>query len=191
VGEKYEITFLIKEGNSPNKLEEILSSNNAKIGEKTNYGLKRLAYKIKGLQAADLYTYYFEAENQSIAEITKELQLVSVVIRFLIVTEVPKSAKIESFRQKPKREESKPMAGKVEIKPTPKPEPEQKLAPAEKQPEKKTEEIKKTTEKAPAPTQKEPIKPVKTETKPVKAEREEGKVKKDELDEKLKALVED
>lgn len=90
--EKYEISFLVKEGADPEVVTPFITKRNGTITEKAKHGLRKLAFKIKKVEQADLHTFYFTAPKDQIIKIERDLTMASATLRFLMVKEVQKPA---------------------------------------------------------------------------------------------------
>lgn len=115
--EKYEISFLVKEGDDPEVITPILEKRDATITERAKHGLRKLAFKIKKLDQAELHTFYFTAPKEKIVKIERDLKLSGAVLRFLIVKEVQKPAPApvrDMARAKAQQEERASKANKGE-----------------------------------------------------------------------------
>lgn len=81
----YEITFIVKEGESSDVVKKILDDKNAKIVEEFDLGLKNLAYEIKKSGSGHFYRVVFSCERENLKKIDSELIKQGATLRHLIV----------------------------------------------------------------------------------------------------------
>lgn len=181
----YEITFILKEGDSLDGVKNILSEAGAQITEENDLGPRTLAYEIKKQTAGNFYRIVFKAAGESLKKIDAELRRQGCALRYLIVTAIRKPKESGKKRIPAAERVEKKEAGNVE---------EAKIQPAEgKEAEGEKKEVAEETTKSDKTKKSEPAKarPVKkaAEKKVVKKTRKATKAEASELDKKLEELV--
>lgn len=110
--EKYEISFLVKEGGDPEVVTPFITKRSGEITDKVKHGLKKLSFKIKKVEQADLHTFYFIAPKDQIIKIERDLKLDGGALRCLIVQEIQKPAPAPVRDMARAREQQEEKAGR-------------------------------------------------------------------------------
>jgi len=203
---KYEITFILEEGSTPENVLKTFTKDGIEQEELKDLGVKRFAYKIKKMESGHYFSMVFLAAKNEVAQLERDLRLEREIVRHLIV-------KVEHERMKALHEQKqaarnmKKAAAAMEEKtaadakkeaPAPRPQTSIEVKKVEEKPAeiaidekpavKEVEE--KTKEEKPAKTAKKAEPKAKEKPKAVKKPKE-AKIAKAELDKKLEELVED
>jgi small subunit ribosomal protein S6 len=224
---KYELMAILEPGQTDQKQEKLLNEikqvftdHGLEFVEEDIWGLRDLAYKIKGRTQGYYAVINFEGEGTQLPQVKEELKLMNGIVRYIII-KMPEDyalmrydrkvsvaldkAAVETVANKPKlseqaaklQEKVVKSAAKAEEKAekAEKPAKEAEKAPAEETP---VEEAPAVTEEAPV---EEPVKeaeekveeaPAVTEEAPADTEEKaEEKEEKSKLDEKLQAIIDD
>ncbi len=129
----YELTFILADGLTEDKEEEVLGEIKDKIQEvkgevleKEDLGLKQLAYPIKKNQSGHYFSFILNLPTNSISELERELRFIPEILRHLLIlklrfseqqlkgnaqtkeaqVEAPKVEKTATAKAAPKEEES-------------------------------------------------------------------------------------
>ncbi len=87
---QYEIAVLYDSGleidldKATSRFEKIIADNKGKIVNSDNWGVRKLAYKIKNLETAVYVIYTVELTPNNVHKVEKALHITDEVIRFLI-----------------------------------------------------------------------------------------------------------
>lgn len=78
------------------RLDELLSSIDAKVTKRDEWGKRRLAYKIAGQDFAVYVFYRLEADPSKMADLERGLRLNEEVLRYLVVVLDEKAEEVEN-----------------------------------------------------------------------------------------------
>lgn len=101
---QYEITFLASEEGLDQEVKKIIESLEGKVEETKVWGRQKLAYPIKGHNAANYTTVIFTAAAEKLLDFDKKIKLIGGIIRHLTVVAIPKSPKIAVIKEERKEE---------------------------------------------------------------------------------------
>lgn len=193
--------------------EAITEEGNGKISEEDLWGVRELAYRIKGEEEAFYGVLLFSIDPSQVEELEKSLNLNSKVLRFLI-SKPPENYELKTYSEymkewemedkkeeeakKEEKEKKRPGVRKTAKKAAVTPAPAAKKEPA-KEPKKEEVSEEDSTGKE-APNEKEPSAEKETSTekeapttkeKPDPKKEEPKKTEKSDIDSKLKSIIDD
>jgi len=89
---KYELTLVLSSklddearGNALKKVQDYITRFGGQLGETDEWGLKKLAYSIQGMNEAYYYFIPFDAESTAPAQIEDHIRIMEPVLRYLCV----------------------------------------------------------------------------------------------------------
>lgn len=196
----YELTYIVREDQKNDEVAKVLQERQAEIIAENDLGARTLAYEIKKVTQGHYFRIVFECSRENIKKIEKDLQSISVILRYLIVNTLRRPVETERRLPQEDRKTTKPTEIKNEMVVAPPKAVEQKeeTAVVELQVEEKSDTAKqakaeeKTTKEAKVKTTKTKTtaeKPAKAEAKKPKTIRKATKAEASELDKKLEELV--
>lgn len=101
----YELMFIVSSeldeealDNVLQRVQRFLESVNAEVASFKSWGLRRLAYTIRGQREGRYYLAHFTADPEAINELDRDLRIVEDILRHLIVRveEAPEEAEEEA-----------------------------------------------------------------------------------------------
>lgn len=196
--EKYEITFIVDEEGTSEKVEKVLTSNEVSVEKTTDVGKKQFTHPLGKKTSGHYFAIEFTAQRDKLPQIESDLKADKTLIRYLIIKtlrrplEMPKREGTEATRKRTEKviitKEQQSITLESE-----KPAPIKEPAEDEKAPEvtSKKDEIKPETVSAEVKDVKKPTKKPATTKKvaPAKKIEKAEKLSAAELDKKLEELV--
>lgn len=82
---KYELTFLLNDGEDLKSVKDLILSFKGKIEKEEDWGKKSLAYNIKNSSTANFYHYVISIEKDKINEMKKKLNFNEKLLRYLLL----------------------------------------------------------------------------------------------------------
>ena len=87
--------------NSTKKYAEIITSRGGSLAELDNWGKRTLAYEIQYHREGYYYFYRFQAKNDVLEELNRQLRIDENVIRHMIVRDDPKPVRVRKAIEEP------------------------------------------------------------------------------------------